>query len=76
MLARVGAWDWLGQLAGMPVGYALTGPVVDAVGTRTTLIGVASAAFVLSVPFVLLRDIRELRIDGPVAVPGVGVPGA
>jgi MFS family permease len=76
MLARVGAWDWLGQLAGMPVGYALTGPIVDAVGTRATLIGVASVAFALSVPFVLLRDIRELRVDGPVAVPGVGVPGA
>ena len=25
MLARVGAWDWLGTIGGMPLGYALTG---------------------------------------------------
>jgi MFS family permease len=75
MLARVGAWDWLGKIGGMPLGYALTGPVVDAVGTGPTLVGVASAAFLLSLTFVLSRDLRELRIEGPVAVP-TGVPGA
>ena len=76
MLARVGAWDWLGKIGGMPLGYALTGPVVDAVGTGPTLVGVASAAFLLSLAFVLSRDLRELRIEGPVAVPNIGVPGA
>jgi hypothetical protein len=25
--------------------------------------------------FILNRDLRELRIDGPVAVPNIGVPG-
>jgi MFS family permease len=75
MLARVGAWDWLGTIGGMPLGYALTGPIVDAVGTRATLIGVAGAAFVLALMFVLNRDLRELRIDGPVVVPNIGVPG-
>ena len=39
------------------------------------MIGVAGAAFVLSLMFVLNRDLRELRIDGPVAVPKIGVPG-
>jgi hypothetical protein len=59
----------------MPLGYALTGPIVAAAGTRATMIGVAGAAFVLSLMFVLNRDLRELRIDGPVAVPKIGVPG-
>ena len=75
MLARVGAWDWLGQLAGMPVGYALTGPVVAAVGVSATLVGVAAAAFLLSLVFVLNRDLRELRVEGPRSVKAVGVPG-
>jgi MFS family permease len=76
MLARVGAWDWLGTIGGMPVGYALTGPIVDAVGTRATLVGVACAAFLLSLVFVLNRDLRELRITGPPMVKEIGVPGA
>jgi hypothetical protein len=76
MLARVGAWDWLGTIGGMPLGYALTGPIVDAVGAPATLVGMAGAAFMLSLVFVLNRDLRELRIDGPVPLPGGGVPGA
>jgi MFS family permease len=71
MLARVGAWDWLGTIGGMPLGFALTGPIVDAVGTRATLIGVAVVATLLSLVFVLIRDLRELRIEGP----SIGVPG-
>jgi MFS family permease len=76
MLARVGAWDWLGTIGGMPLGYALTGPIVDAVGASATLFGVASTAFVLSLVFVLNRDLRELRIDGPPMVKETGVSGA
>jgi hypothetical protein len=76
MLARVGAWDWLGTIGGMPLGYALTGPIVDAVGAPATLVGVAVAAFSLSLVFVLNRDLRELRIEGSRIVKEVGVPGA
>jgi MFS family permease len=68
MLARVGAWDWLGTIGGMPIGYALAGVVVGAVGTGATLVGVAVAAFLLSLVFVLNKDIRDLRIDDPVAL--------
>ena len=74
MLARVGAWDWLGTIGGMPLGYALTGLVVGAVGTRATLVGVAVAAFLLALVFVLNRDIRDLRIDDPVALPELNNP--
>ena len=44
MLSRVGAWDWLATIGGMPLGFALTGPIVDAVGTSATLVGVSVAA--------------------------------
>jgi MFS family permease len=69
-LARVGAWDWLGTIGGMPIGYALTGPIVQAVGARATLIGVAGAAFVLALVFVLNRDLRDLHIEN-IGVPNV-----
>jgi MFS family permease len=76
MLARVGAWDWLGTIGGMPLGFALTGPIVDAVGASATLVGVSVAAFLLSLVFVLIRDLRELRVEGPGSVKPGGVPGA
>ena len=75
-LARVGAWDWLGTIGGMPLGYALTGPIVDIVGSSATLVGVAASAFALSLVFVLNRDLRELRIDASPMVKEIGVPGA
>jgi MFS family permease len=75
-LARVGAWDWLGTIGGMPLGYALTGPIVALAGVRATLIGVAVAAFLLSLVFVLDRDLRELRIERSPMVKEIGVPGA
>jgi MFS family permease len=75
-LARVGAWDWLGTIGGMPLGYALTGPIVDAVGSSATLVGVAVSAFALSLVFVLNRDLRELRIAASPMVKEIGVPGA
>ena len=76
LLSRVGAWDWLGTIGGMPLGFALTGPIVDAVGTSATLVGVSVSAFLLSLGFVLIHDLRELRIEGPGSVKDVGVPGA
>ena len=32
LLSRVSAWDWMGSLALLPIGYLLTGPVAAAVG--------------------------------------------
>ena len=32
LLSRVSAWDWMGSLALLPVGYLLAGPVGDAFG--------------------------------------------
>jgi MFS family permease len=75
-LARVGAWDWLGTIGGMPLGYALTGPIVDAVGASPTLVGVAIAAFLLSLVFVFTPDLRELRIEPSGMVKEIGSPGA
>jgi MFS family permease len=39
LLSRVSAWDWMGSLALMPVGYLLAGPVGGLVGDDKVLIG-------------------------------------
>jgi len=36
-LSRVSAYDWMGSLALVPLGYLIVGPVSDALGVRTVL---------------------------------------
>jgi MFS family permease len=59
-LSRVSAYDWMGSLALLPVGYALAGPLASTFGARTVLgagsvLGIALLALAL-VP----RSTREL----------------
>lgn len=56
-LARVSAWDWTATFALMPAGYALAGPLADALGAENVLwVGVVatlvSTALALAVPAV------------------------
>jgi MFS family permease len=63
-LSRVSAWDWMGSLALLPIGYVLAGPLASAFGARTVL-GIGSAiGFVLLAIGLLPRSTRELG-DGP-----------
>jgi MFS family permease len=59
-LSRVSAWDWMGSLALLPVGYLLAGPLASVFGARTVLavgsvIGLAALALAL-----LSRSLRDL----------------
>jgi MFS family permease len=73
-LSRVSAWDWMGSLALLPLGYALAGPLASAVGARTVL-GVGSAiGMVLLVIGVLPRQTRALRYPG--RAPSASVPSS
>jgi predicted MFS family arabinose efflux permease len=53
-LSRVSAFDWMGSLALLPLGYALAGPVAEAVGTTEVLVagGLATAAVEAAITFV------------------------
>jgi len=60
-LSRVSAWDWMGSLALLPVGYAVAGPLASAFGARTVL-GVGSVIGLVLLSLALLpRPVRELR---------------
>jgi hypothetical protein len=39
MLSRVDSYGALGSLALVPIGYAIAGPIADAIGIRATLWG-------------------------------------
>jgi hypothetical protein len=50
MLSRVSAYDWMGSLAFLPLGYLLAGVVGDAVGSAETLaIGGAISVVALAI---------------------------
>jgi len=60
MISRVAAWDLVGSIAGMPLGFALSGPVIALVGTDGLLYGMAFCGAALSVWLLLSRDVRRI----------------
>jgi MFS family permease len=64
LLSRVSAWDWMGSLALLPLGYLLTGPVASVLGAVPVLVGgglLGTAMFALGL---LPRSTRTLaRIE-------------
>ena len=61
MLSRVYSYDALGSLVLIPIGFAVTGPVADAIGARGTLYGAAALIVLATLPIFGVRDVRELR---------------
>ncbi|MCW2925895.1 MAG: transporter [Thermoleophilia bacterium] len=59
-ISRVSAWDWMGSMAGMPLGFALAGGLVEAVGRDATLMAMAGSTFVVCVAFFADREVRSL----------------
>lgn len=77
LLSRVSAWDWMGSLALLPLGYLLAGPVGAAVGGRELLaVGGLLGAGVMALAL-LPRSTRSLERlnatsvlpDGPHVLP-------
>lgn len=72
LLSRVAAWDWMGSLALLPVGYLLTGPLAEGVGGRAVLVGggvLGTGALALAL---LPTAVRTLPEEPPAAPPAVG----
>ena len=72
LLSRVSAWDWMGSLALMPVGYLLSGPAADAFGAVEVMVAGGVIGGVAMVLALLPRSTRELaRWEGPPSPEGV-----
>ena len=61
-LSRVSAYDWMGSLALLPLGFAIAGPLAGALGARTVLAVGAAAALVVLVLAMAPRSTRGLAL--------------
>ena len=62
-LSRVSAYDWMGSLALLPLGFAIAGPLASAWGARTVLAVGSAGALALLVLAMLPRGTRGLTDD-------------
>jgi MFS family permease len=60
-LSRVSAYDWMGSLVFMPLGFALTGPVAGVIGVPATLISGGAFCVIVTAAVVAVPEIRDLR---------------
>ena len=63
-LSRVSAYDWMGSLALLPLGFAIAGPLAAALGARTVLAVGAAVALAMLALALVPRGTRELTDDG------------
>ena len=64
-LSRVTSFDWFTSVGLMPLGYALVGPVADAVGLDPAMFTATAIVAALAVGSLLLRDIRSFEGGHP-----------
>jgi MFS family permease len=64
-LSRVSSYDWMGSLALLPLGYALAGPLANALGARQVLLVGSAIGLVMLVLTLLPRQTRKLGEDDP-----------
>jgi predicted MFS family arabinose efflux permease len=64
-LSRVSAYDWMGSLALLPLGFAIAGPLAATLGARTVLAVGATVALAMLVLALVPRGTRELVDEGP-----------
>jgi MFS family permease len=71
MLGRVSSLDWLISIGLLPLSFALTGPVSEALGARATLIGAGVLGAVVTLGGLFVRGVRAVeepsRADAPAA---------
>ncbi|MDQ6651033.1 MAG: MFS transporter [Actinomycetota bacterium] len=69
LLSRVSAWDWLGSLLLLPIGYLLAGPLAAVVGDVRVLVVGGLLGMVSAVLGLLPRSTRTLTRLAPPASP-------
>ena len=62
LLGRVSSVDWFVSTALVPVSYALTAPVADLLGARTTLIWAGLLGGVATIAFLFVPGVRDAEV--------------
>ena len=66
LMSRLSSFDWFGSVALNPIGYALVGPLANALGVATTLYVAAALNAAISVVVAATPAIRGLERAAPV----------
>jgi predicted MFS family arabinose efflux permease len=60
LLSRVTAYDWMGSLALLPLGYVLAGPLGERLGATEVVVGGSAIALLSMTCALAVRDVRAL----------------
>jgi MFS family permease len=74
LLSRVSAWDWVGSLALLPLGYLLAGPLANALGGVQVLTGggvIGTATLLLALTPTSTRQLTRFEPSTPIPEPHV-----
>lgn len=63
LLGRVSSFDWFISIALVPISYAFTGPVANALGAQATLVGAGLLGGVITLAFLFLPGMRDVERD-------------
>lgn len=66
LLGRVSSFDWLVSVSLIPMSFALTGPIADALGAQATLVGAGLLGVPVTVAFLFLPGMRDSERDGTI----------
>jgi hypothetical protein len=79
LLGRVSSLDWLISIGGVPLSFAVVGPLAAAFGVDATLIGAGLIGAAVTIGFMLFPGARDPERDGSLdssAAPGISAaPG-
>ena len=81
LLGRVSSLDWFISIGLVPLSFALTGPVAQVLGARTTLVGAGLVGAAITLAFLFLPGMRSIEGaasalgGGPEADPPAPAPG-
>jgi Transmembrane secretion effector len=64
LLGRVSSLDWMISIAGVPLSYAVVGPLAAAFGVDATLIGAGLAGAAVTIAFMFYPHARDPERDG------------
>jgi len=73
LLGRVSSFDWFVSIGLVPLSYAFTGPVAEALGARTTLVAAGLLGGLVTISFLFLPGMRSIERSGLLAGAGLAL---
>jgi hypothetical protein len=68
VLGRVSSLDWMTSLVLVPLSFALTGPLSEAIGVNTVLIGGGILGGIATFLFLFVPGVRDTERSGALAL--------